>query len=296
MSRHKAPEEYLQECKEKGLDLPIEDYVNANVKIKHKCKQGHVYLQRPHNHLLGEGCRICRGSYKYTPKEYIQLCKRKKLDLPVEDYKGKNIKILFKCNRCGELYKQRPDAHINQKQGHRKCYFESKKISIKDYKKIFKEKGLDLPIKDVTNNNRRVMEYKCNNCGNTYTNRVDLHLRGVSCPICNESHGEKYIRNYLDKHNIKYTPQKRFQNLKDKTYLSYDFYLPNQKVLIEYQGRQHYEENDFFGGKERFKQQQLHDNLKREYAKNNGYKLLELKYTLDTQDKVDKYLSRRIKY
>ena len=41
--------------------------------------------------------------------------------------------------------------------------------------------------------------------------------------------------------------------------------------------------------------EEMHDTIKRSYAKNNGYKLLELKYTLDTQELVDKYLDRRIK-
>ena len=66
-------------------------------------------------------------------------------------------------------------------------------------------------------------------------------------------------------------------------------------MLIEYQGIQHYQTNDYFGGKERLNKQQYHDKLKKDYAKNNGYKLLELHYSLDTQEKVNTYLSRRIK-
>ena len=172
MPRKKTPEEYYNECKEKGLDLPIEDYINNSTKIKHICKQGHTYYQTPYAH------------------------------------------------------------------------------------------------------------YRLNH----------------GCPICKESHGEKFIRNYLDRHNINYIPQKKFKDLKDKTYLSYDFYLPKYKILIEYQGIQHYESINFKGnGKySNLEKQQKHDKLKREYIKNNGYKLLELPYTLDTQELVDKYLNRRI--
>ncbi|HJD72315.1 MAG TPA: hypothetical protein K8V13_11935, partial [Enterobacter roggenkampii] len=114
--------------------------------------------------------------------------------------------------------------------------------------------------------------------------------------ICNESHGEKYIRNYLDNHSIKYIPQKKFKDLKDKTYLSYDFYLPEYNMLIEYQGIQHFESISFNGmDNSNLEKQQHHDNLKRKYAKDNGYKLLELKYTLDTQEKVNNYLNKTIK-
>ena len=131
--------------------------------------------------------------------------------------------------------------------------------------------------------------------GHIYKQKPYSHLEGYGCPICKESQGEKYIRNYLNKHSIRYIPQKKFHDLKDKSYLSYDFYLPNYNILIEYQGIQHYESIDYFGGNNRFKNQKYHDELKRKYAKDNGYKLLELKYTLDTQELVDKYLERRIK-
>lgn len=68
--------------------------------------------------------------------------------------------------------------------------------------------------------------------------------------------------------------------------------MPDYNTLIEYQGIQHYESINFRGnGKySNLANQKLHDKLKREYAKNNNYKLLELPYTLDTQEKVSKYL------
>ena len=56
MSKRKTPEEYYKECKSKGLDLPIEDYVNNKTKINHKCKKGHIYKQSPSKHLNGQCC------------------------------------------------------------------------------------------------------------------------------------------------------------------------------------------------------------------------------------------------
>ena len=39
---------------------------------------------------------------------------------PLEEYKGKNTKILFKCNVCGHEWKTRPD-HITSGNGCPKC-------------------------------------------------------------------------------------------------------------------------------------------------------------------------------
>ena len=60
--------------------------------------------------------------------------------------------------------------------------------------------------------------------------------------------------------------------------MSYDFYLEKQNLLIEFQGIQHYEPVEIFGGEKQFKIQQEHDKRKREYAINNNIKLLEIPY------------------
>lgn len=288
MPRMKTNEEYIQECKEKGLDLPIEDYKGALTKINHKCKNGHIYLQTPSDHLHKlSGCPTCSGNKKKTPQDYLNECKDKGYDLPIEDYKGVTTKINHKC-KYGHIYSQTPSSHLRG-QGCPECYGNKQKTP-EGYLQECKENGLDLPIEEYKGSYTKI-NHNCKN-GHTYPQTPHNHLRGRGCPVCNESHGEKFIRTYLDKNHIKYIPQKTFEGLKDTQPLSYDFYLPDYNTLIEYQGIQHYEEAEFFGGKEQFKVQQFHDKIKRDYAKDNGYKLLELHYTLDTQDKVNNYLDK----
>ena len=171
----------------------------------------------------------------------------------------------------------------------------TKKKTSKEYMQECKEKGYDLPLEDYIKATAKI-KHRCKKCGNIYEQTPDDHLHNKGCPKCNESHGEKFIRTYLDKNNIKYIPQKKFHDLKDKTYLSYDFYLPNYNILIEYQGLQHF----IAGGKGKFDKdyfptQQYHDKLKHDYALNNGYTLLEPTYKLNTQEKVNNYLDKHLK-
>lgn len=80
--------------------------------------------------------------------------------------------------------------------------------------------------------------------------------------------------------------------------LSYDFSISDEKhkyILIEYNGIQHYEANDYFGGEEQFKKQKEHDKRKRDYAKKHGYKLITIKYTYDTYESVEEYLDNELK-
>lgn len=91
-----------------------------------------------------------------------------------------------------------------------------------------------------------------------------------------------------------YEIPKKFDNLKDKKKLHYDFYLLDSNVLIEYQGLQHYQPVKHYGGEKTFKVQQLHDKMKREYAINNGYRLLEVSYKENTQEKVNSFLDKNL--
>lgn len=142
-------------------------------------------------------------------------------------------------------------------------------------------------------NNETKIRVKHNKCGNVYRVIPINFLSGKRCPFCTDTpKGELIIIKILDKLGINYDYQKTFDDLKDDRLLSYDFYIPSQSILIEYQGKQHYQPIDYFGGDDKFKNQQNHDKMKLDYAKNNGYNLIAIPYTEDTLSKIKKYLTR----
>jgi len=102
---------------------------------------------------------------------------------------------------------------------------------------------------------------------------------GVGCPECNASKGEKKIIELLSKNDIYNIPQKTFDGLygMGNGNLSYDFYLPDHNLLIEYQGQYH-DGTANNQKQEDFIKQQEHDKRKREYAKTHNIKLLEIWY------------------
>ena len=60
---------------------------------------------------------------------------------------------------------------------------------------------------------------------------------------------EKSILNFLQEKNIKFECQKTFKGLNGVNggLLSYDFFLPDYNLLIEFQGEQHEHPVDFNG-------------------------------------------------
>ena len=105
------------------------------------------------------------------------------------------------------------------------------------------------------------------------------------------SYGEKVIKEFLNRNNIKYETQKTFDNCKFKHKLRYDFYLPKYNCLIEFDGKQHFEINEAWGGKMEFKKVQIRDKIKNEYAFNNNIKLIRISYYENISDILKNKLS-----
>lgn len=132
----------------------------------------------------------------------------------------------------------------------------------------------------------------------------DDYLRHISssntynfrCPECQYSKGEQRISEYLTKNSIKYIPQKEYNDLLgiNNGQLSYDFYLPQYNLLIEYQGEQHKKYiPGFHKSKKDFEKQVEHDKRKKEYAQLNNIKLLEIWYW--DYDRIEEILELQLK-
>ena len=98
---------------------------------------------------------------------------------------------------------------------------------------------------------------------------------GKGCPKCNKvkSKGEKKIENWLKENEIEYIFQYPL-DIEGRHY-KIDFYLPQIDKYIEYNGEQHYNAINFFGGEERLKQQQERDSI---VAQNLKDKLIVISY------------------
>lgn len=78
------------------------------------------------------------------------------------------------------------------------------------------------------------------------------------------------------------------------TPLSIDIYIPEKKLAIEYQGKQHYEAVSYFGGEESLVKQQERDARKKKLCRENNIILLEWPYTLTiTPENIENFLVKQ---
>lgn len=220
-----------------------------------------------------------------------------------EDFIGvdKPIKVLHVL--CGNTYRVRPSNFIKKGTRCPYCYDNNHKTNEEFEKEFYEmEDANEYDLLSSYTNATHKIKVLHKKCGMTYEVAPYSFLQGHRCPRCisilkeKTTKGERYVREYLEEHSIRYEYPKLFPDLRDKLTLHFDFYLPEYNVLIEYQGNQHKEPVEYFGGQEYFNTLHRHDNMKREYARDNGYTELEIWYDVahnkeDISNLLDKRLS-----
>ena len=90
--------------------------------------------------------------------------------------------------------------------------------------------------------------------------------------------GEQKVKNILDNYNINYVQEYRVKELNNKRYDFAIFDKANNLIcFIEYDGRQHYN-NDSWGGENGLLERQKADKEKDEYAKQQNIKMVRIPY------------------
>lgn len=288
--RKKTHSQFITECKTKNPNIKINGkYIGAHNNIECQCLIcGYIWNPSATSLLMGYGCPNCAKNIKYTHEEFMKLFSSATTSNPnvkiVGKYKGMNKHIACECLICGYSWMGIPSNLLN---GYG-CYKCSRtkigldlRLSNEEFAARIKENNPYIKLKSTYKTMNDRIDCQCIICGyNWFPFARDLS-RGRGCPICNMSYGEREIMKFLDTQNIKYIPQKSFDNLFGLKggLLSYDFYLPIYNLLIEFQGEQHEKPHfGIFGGDEAFIKQQEHDSRKREYAKQNNINLLEIWY------------------
>ena len=309
-------EEFLNNLKNVNENIEVLGiYTKAKDKIKVKCKIcSHEWEATPNNLLRGRGCPKCKankfGKSKLKLKEQFveeaNIIHNFKYDYSKFDYKTSHEKGIVICPIHGE-FEVSPANHLSGRNCP-KCAIEhraklralSTEEFIEKARKIHGDKYDYSKVNYI--NNYTLVSIICHKKDfqgiehGEFLQQPNNHLNGKGCPKCRQSHGERFITNYLNNNKIKFIPQYSIEINKDINIsgkANIDFYLPDYNLFIEYNGIQHYVERQAFGGKIDFERQQKRDEYVRNYCKENDIRLLEIPYILSWEE-VTKLLNTTI--
>lgn len=243
----------------------------------------------------GAGCPICgiKQNTKKRTKSHEQYIKEVEQINPniivVEKYINAKIPILHRCKIDGYEWYARPSNILKG----RKCPKCEKHIH-KTQERYVAEVSVINPdiivIGQYVNINTKIL-HQCKIDNYKWEAKPTHILSGHGCPACNRSIGEKEIERYLCDHNIAFVPQYTFDDCRNVRPLPFDFYLPDYNMCIEYDGMQHFEPVEFFGGEESFEYRKANDEIKTQYCKKHNVTLLRINYKQNIYNELSKSLT-----
>jgi len=284
-------EQFIKKCKNihgDKYDYSLVNYKNTMIKINIICSKHGIFNQSSIDHLNGSGCPVCSNNKKLTTVDFIDRSVKlhnNKYDYSLVKYINNYTKVKIICPIHG-IFEQLPSSHLTNK-GCYDCSGKKRKNYeqfIKDSKEIHNDK-YDYSLVKYKNNLTEV-KIICPIHG-IFEQKPKYHIKNNGCPICKSSKGELSIKKYLNDNKIDHIHQKSFKDCKHINPLKFDFYIPDYNLCIEFDGKQHFEVNEYFGGIKSFKKQKLRDSIKTEYCKNNNINLLRIPYNdIDDIDNI----------
>lgn len=279
-------------------DYSKTEYINKKTKVIIICPVHGEFIQTPDDHAnKPAGCPKCKAvkiieTHTYSHKDFLDICFKVHNDfydysLVVYTHNTHKVKII--CPIHGK-FEQKAGSHMKG-HGCPKCgIIKCAESQIHSFSK-FLEDSIKLHGTKYSYNEDSYINYGnkveiiCPDHG-LFIQRAAAHATaGQGCPKCilvNQTKVfDKLKENFpneeiLWEHSPMWLGRQRF-----------DIYFPKYNIAVEYNGKQHYEAIDLFGGDDVFLIQQERDALKRQKCKDNNCTLLELHYKYSNSDLKD---------
>lgn len=290
-------EEVSQYFKENGYIL-LSEYtgIGDKVKVQH-IASGTVYTTRfgdfkrghrpvlKHNKYADSAVSKSKGRRsKYTQNEVVEYLNSIGYTL-IGPYINTYTKLTLVSKTDGNTYTSTSLAGI--KSGHRPERVRARSKTLPYVKKEVEKYGYTLLRYDNSKNITLLTPngYEWNTSFSNFKagSRHPLEINGYS-------KGESIIYSILTKDNINFNFQHRVK-ICGSTHI-FDFILPDNNTIIEYDGEQHYKGRGIYG--RRLKYTRIRDRVKDDWAKSNGYGMVRVPYTIKKPKDIVEYLKTYI--
>lgn len=302
------------------------DYKDSRHAINLICKRHNIAFNRTMANLRkGWGCPECnkekgktwgkdivpqfdasRKNGRWTTERFVQesesIFGRGTFDYSLCQYVNNDTKVTLIYKATGEHFEEMPYDHLRQTIDHYEPIMHFYRGTTDEQKRYFIVKRimdnvkepLFVPRQHIVSSHKQ-FECICPTHGRFYLTLSRVYS-GHGCPQCSgggESIGERNVRLYLNAKGIAY---KQEYVIMDKRYFPafarVDFYLPKQRIFIEFQGEQHYGIGigPIMRDGKTYEQQKIRDENMRKYTASHNITLIEVPYTY--RDNVGEYLNQ----
>lgn len=269
-------------------NFEVIEYTSMGKKGKVKCCQcGNIIEITKFSNFFASskayGCVNCHGLHIKREQQLNLL--REHYDIIKTYVHNTHTHYIVKCKKCGHIR----NTSLKNLMAHLECGCVTQTLRGRTPEEFINQVNLNSStgvyelVSEYKNQTTKVL-LKHKDCGFIWSVRPGDVIHGrAQCPQCMRkwSKGVIYIKNILIENNIPFEMEKPLNNSQQR----FDFYMEkgNLKIVIEFNGRQHYEEVPFF--KQTLEHQQQLDKIKQEYCNDNNIILYTIPYSY-SEDEV----------
>jgi hypothetical protein len=300
-----------------GNLTPYDVLLNSNKKVWWQCSKNSKHEWKVAiSDRNRRGCPYCSGRLPTEENNFLIINPRlseewdyeRNKKRPEEYTQRSSQKVWWKCSQNP---KHIWESTISNRCAGNGCPYCSGKLSSEDYNLAVCHPELinewdynknDKNPESYTSGSGQYVWWKCKECGYEWNSRINHRTYMKSgCPSCNESKGEKKIKEICKLNNIPHDSQYIFDDLlglgggllKFDVPIFWDEEKTQLRMLIEFDGEQHFKWVKGMMTKKEFEILQYHDKLKDKYCNKNNIKLLRIKF--DQFDNIEQILIKELK-
>ena len=273
-SKKHTIEEVDVEITRRGGTLLTKVYINTDTKLDILCNKCNTIFHTPFKDILGgRWCQKCAGNIKYTIEFIRGEIEKRDGTLLSTEYIGSLSPLDILCNKCNKPFRL-PYSKI---QSGRWCHHCTgrKILTYERAKEEVETRGGTLLSTEYVNTATK-LHVRCNACGNPWWIAMCNILRGHWCPVCAFGKTQKMLIDIV-RHVLLVEVLSNFTGFiwlrtRKGGILRLDIYVPGLRLVIEYDGQQHFYPVRFDGiskeeAIERFKLTRRRDALKNRRVK-----------------------------
>jgi len=232
--------------------------------------------------LCDKDCDFCYNKSFASHEKAKYWCDKNNIS-PRQVSKQSHNKYLFQCNICYHIFdtilsniiKNQWCSYCNgnhkicDKEDCKQCF---EKSFASHYKAKYWSDKNELKPNQVFKNSNKKFIFNCDKCKKIFESRLANVVRNNWCPYC-VNKTEQIVFDKLQPIYNNLQQQYKVDWCKNITYLPFDFVLEEQKIIIELDGRQHFEQVRNWDNPDKTQER---DKYKMKQANNNGYSVIRL--------------------
>jgi very-short-patch-repair endonuclease len=280
----------------KNVEKPRNVFKSSNKKFWFDCPRcNHTFESQLNNIINGCWCPFC-SNHRLCNQQECKTCYEKSFashekskywssrntENPRNVFKSSGNKFWFDCPVCNHTF----DAPLNSivkgcwcsfcsnnrlcnQQECKTCY--EKSFASHEKSKYWSSRNTENP-RNVFKSSGNKFWFDCPKCNDSFESQLSSINNGCWCPFCKNKTEAKLYEKIL---SIQSSLIRQFKQewCKKKFQLPFDFCIPEYKIIIELDGRQHFQQvSNWSSPEEQFE----NDKFKEECANNNGYSVIRL--------------------